>query len=423
MTAADPLPGLLAGETSLKRPSPQPAAPPERPPDPKDTEAEPLTRIEKTWYDLKERLPKTVAMLKVIPRLRADQSECFQLEMYSHEGSEVANNAAALSRQGRPKLVLADRLVGEVDPSVVEECYDELLTGSYRPELTSWLTKLRRTIGDNLQLIVWDDTDFGISWELFWHDMKESPAWLGTVAEITHWVNILDDKHRDYFSAQKSITTPNGKILYFEDPNLVDTDGRKSIRNSSKPDSYVGCNSLIDLFRMLDSKSNSNPYGLVYIRCHGKHHDSLKESMLDGVSLMKASPRPFPALRRDGPLVFLNACNSARQVHDSRPGDNENRSFAELFLRRHASGVVATLAEVGVNYSASLPQKIVSQARNGGLRIPEFLREERAKEAQGLPTDTLSLTDDERQKILAFIQVSMFAYFGHPESVFLLAEP
>ena len=122
-------------------------------------------------------------------------------------------------------------------------------------------------------------------------------------------------------------------------------------------------------------------------------------------------------------MVFLNACNSARQVPDKGPGDNASRNFAEVFLRKRAVGVVATLAEVGAGYSASLPRKLVDLARDDGVRIPEFLRTERVNEACGLPKNTLDLSDDDRRKILSFLRVSMFAYFGHPESIFKFGDP
>ena len=92
-------------------------------------------------------------------------------------------------------------------------------------------------------------------------------------------------------------------------------------------------------------------------------------------------------------------------------------------MRRHAVGVVATLAEVGAGYSASLPSKLVTLAHADGVRIPAFLRDERAKEARGLPGNTLNLSDDDREKILSFLRVSVFAYFGHPESIFKLVDP
>lgn len=425
MTATDPLPGLRAGDNpSLKPPAPRAAQPPEVSGfGDKDapTVDSGMTELEGTWHDLRERFPETVALMKVIPHKRPDGSECFQLEMHSHHDFQAAKDAAALDRQGRPKLVLADKLAGDVDLSVAEECYDELLDAAERPELTSWLTDLRRTVGDRLQLIIWDDTDFGIPWELFWHEMDESPAWLGTVAEITRWVTVRTPERRHHFSAEANAGSGH-RILYFEDPALLPTMNH-SILDRSNPDAYVDSKTMIGLLRELNNGGNNSRYGLVYIRCHGSHSHQRSQARIADVPLLKVSGMQLRALRESRALVFLNACNSARQVTDSGPGDNASRNFVEVFLRRHAGGVVATLAEVGATYSASLPRKIVARARNDGVRIPEFLREERAKEARGLPEDTLTATEDEKRKILSFLRVSMFAYFGHPNSVFKLVDP
>jgi hypothetical protein len=428
VTATDPLPGLIGtGAGPTKPPAPRAARPPDEP----DAEAgasaadAELTEMEATRQDLYARLAETVALLKVIPHKMHDGSECFQLEMYSRNGYQAASDRAALEHQGRPGFVLAEKLVGNVDPAVVEECYDELLDWSHTKfELNSWLTELRRDIGDDLQLIIWDDTDFGIVWELFWHEMDESRAWLGTAAEIIHWITVQDPERHRQFSAQKSLL-PGGSVLYYEQSTLV-PDNHSICDDPEKPgfngNFYIKCTAMNDLLDELD-KDNPGQYGLVYIRGDGEHSNLRREAKIAGVSLMKISNCQLHALRGSRTLVFLNACNSARPVSDPAPGDRTSRNFTEVFLRRHATGVVATLAEVDVAYSARLSQKLIAQALAGGVRIPEFLRAERVHEARELPKSTRDLSTDEQQKILSFLRVSMFAYYGHPESVFKLAAP
>lgn len=425
MTVSDPLPGLIAGSNPALPPRPRAVLPPDEPPTgaaTADASSSELTEMTATWHDLRERLPQTVALLKVIPHKRHDGADCFQLEMYSHQGMQAAKDSAALGRQGRPGMVLAEKLVRDADLAVAEECYDELLDWSNtKPELTSWLTELRREIGSDLRLIVWDDTDFGISWELFWHDMNESPAWLGTVAEIVRWITVRTPERSRQFGAQQ-IELAGGSILYYEDPGLLPT-ANYSICEPGQLGLYVDGKTMTNLLKELEDENNVGRYGLVYVRGHGRHSQLRKGATLADVSLLKISGLQLDALRGSNTLIFLNACNSARQVSDKTPGDSTSRNFAEVFLRRQAAGVVATLAEVGVAYSATLPRKLVAQARHGGVRIPQFLREERANEARGLPKNTLGLSPDEQQKILSFLRLSMFVYFGHPESVFKLAAP
>ena len=77
--------------------------------------------------------------------------------------------------------MLADALDHGISEPEAVDFYIKLLNWAQtKYELTDWLTALRREIRTDLRLIVWDDTDFGIPWELFWHAMEEASAWLGT---------------------------------------------------------------------------------------------------------------------------------------------------------------------------------------------------------------------------------------------------
>ena len=175
-----------------------------------------------------------------------------------------------------------------------------------------------------------------------------------------------------------------------------------------------------DLLRELDGPGK---YGLVYVRGHGVRSTDLFQATLAGVCLADLAGRLMPGLGNAGSFVFLNACNSARPVIDRSFGDEANRNFAEVFLRQHASGVIATMAEVPVGHSAVLARKLVGRARSGGIRVPEYLREHRERYANRLPVHTTGLTDEQQHAVLAFLYSSVFAYFGHPDSVLKLAEP
>jgi len=290
MTTTGPLPGLIGAGVPVKPPAPRAARQPDEPGPGTITavaDAE-LTEMAATWQDLREQLPETVALLKVIPHKRHDGAECFQLEMYSSRGIQTAKDRAALERQGRPGLVLAEKLVRDVDPAVAEECYDELLDWSTtKPELTRWLTELRRDTGDELRLIIWDDTDFGISWELFWHEMDESSAWLGTVAEIIRWVTVRAPERRRQFSDLKGDAI-GGSVLYYEDSALLPTPNY-SICDLAEPGSYIDGKTMKELLGKLEDKGNAGQYGLVYIRGHGKHSKLRKEAALAGITLLKIS--------------------------------------------------------------------------------------------------------------------------------------
>lgn len=444
MTAPDPLPGLIRGDggpVSTQSPTPKAASAPRRPdhhgdlPGDLETGSSPETPrptgIRETSQNLAAGLPVTVALLKVI-RTRHAGKDCFQLEMhsYSQEESryqhEVVDAPEALARQGRPDGMRIDDLGDGADPSAAVKFYKQMNNWSdSKYELAKWVARLRRESkrsGKAIRLIVWDDTDFCIPWELYRHKIDNTPAeWLGVIAEVIRWTTVHDHERYGQFSAERSDGT-GGPILYYEDSNLVKTE-EQSICYHAREHAYRQFESFADLLTELELDEPVH-LGLVYVRGHGVNGDTPEKATLAGVSLSDAGMLDLLALRKAKPVVFLNACNSARAVIYKRRsiGDEVNRNFAEVFLRNYASGVVATMAEVDISYSARLAQKLVLQARDpDGVRISEFLREEREDEAKGLPRNTLSLKPIDEHKILSFLRVCMFAYFGHPDSVFRLA--
>ena len=347
-----------------------------------------------------------------------DNQDCFRLELYWRHRIRVTDDPKELKRQGRPGFVLADELDHGISEPEAVDCYIKLRAWSEtKYELTQWLTVLRRKIGTDLRLIVWDDTDFGIPWELFWHAMEEAPAWLGTAVQVIRWTTVHDANRHDQFSVEESHSIGRD-VLYYEDPEL--TAPATTIHYPSGCPGYRSAPTMEDL---LDALTRSASYGLVYVRCHGRHDPDLFKSTLADVRLADLSGRRLPALGDSKSVVFLNACNSARPVIDKSLGDESNRNFTEIFLRQRASAVVATMAEVPIGHSAAMARNLVDKARADGVRIPEFLRDHRALYAKNLPDSTSGLTKLQQQKIRSFLYASVFAYFGHPESVFRLAEP
>jgi hypothetical protein len=340
---------------------------------------------------------------------------------------EVANSADALGRQGKPDTIDVDFLAenGSLEDAV--KFYRTMhIWSETKHELSEWVKKLyqeSKAAGRRPQIIVWDDTGLGIPWELyrFKADRQTPTQWLGVLAEVIRWTTVHDRDRYKQFSAERSETT-GSTVFYFEDPSLVRP--QESIYDHEHQYMYRSFDSLESLVEELDK---SVGLGLVYIRGHGSHAEKLEKATLAGVSLEDMSMPDLRALDDTRPLVFLNACNSARRVTDQAIGDEVNRNFAEIFLRRNAGGVLATLAEVDILTSAGLAQELIVQARDCGIRISEFLRAERERHAMSLP-GPLRIADkkeneENRKKVRSFLRACMFAYFGHPDSVFRLAAP
>ena len=418
MRPQEPMPTLLrsGGAISPRSPQPQPAR---RPP---TGDEEPLLataeldwrEVPRTRPDLSQTLPPDAALLKVVPT-SLDGDESFRLELYYRNRILVTAVPEMLKRQRRPAVVLADTLDGQTSTDNIVRCYTIMRNWSdTKYELTRWLTTLRREVKSGLRLIVWDDTDFGIHWELFWHAMDEDPGWLGASVQLIRWTTVHDPGRHDQFSAETG-ATGGRDVLYYEDPALA-------AAVSIQPDGLPGYKAARTMEELLTELAGLSSYGLVYIRGHGVHDADLFKATLAGVCLADFAGLPMPGLRRARAVVFLNACNSARPVIDKSLGDEGNRNFAEVFLRQRAAGVIATMAEVPVGHSVALARRLVATARAGGVAVPDYLRAHRARYARRLPEHTMKLTDEDRSAIVAFVYASMFAYFGHPDSVFMLAE-
>ena len=313
-------------------------------------------------------------------------------------------------------MVLADQLDGDSTVETAVDCYRYWLnwsTGKYG--LSNWLTMLRTAVGSGLRSIIWDNTDFGIPWELFRHDMVGNMEWLGAAVQVIRWTTVHDPNRHNQFSAEAAQPC-GGNILYYEDPAM--SKPKYSIRDAGRP----GDKAAPDMEALLQELADeSKSYGLVYVRGHGVHSESLSAATLAGICLANLEGRALPALREAKSVVILNACNSARPVIDKYYADGLNRNFAEIFLRQRASAVVATSAEVPIFESAAMAQAIVNEARHHDVSLPTFLRRRRAVYAQDVPAHTMGLTAQQKAAIRAFIYVSMFTYFGHPDAVLRLA--
>jgi hypothetical protein len=416
------MPGLLGSGTDIpaQPPAPQAAQRPQQSDDAASgaaaAEAAP-EKIRTARLDLSKNLPRDTALLKVIVK-RLDGEDRFELEGH-FRGKMWVTSSDELRHQGRLGRILADEIDGEVEPAKAVECYRWLQSWSITKHgLAKWLTGLRSRAAQEkfmLRLIVWDDTDFGIPWELFWH---RDGGWLGVLMPVIRWTTVHDNERHDQFSADPG-QFGGSDVLYFEDGKLPG-----AAQASIDPRTGAGYKPMDNMEQLLQALASlSRGYGLVYIRGHGVHSADLTMATLAGVRLSELDGRELPSLDLSRPLVFLNACNSARPVIDKSFGDDANRNFAEVFLRKRAAAVVATMTEVPASQSAVLARNLIKQARLGDVCLPEELRAHRERYAGALPDFTAGLTPLQMHRIRAFLYASSFAYFGHPEALFRLAAP
>jgi len=418
-----------AAGAPARSPGPREAPPPpapESPPAHLAAAAAAPEGISAARLDLAASLPPKTALLKVV-MARDDGKDAFQLEGYYSGRMMWASDPEDLRHQLKPGMTLARKLSGGASIDTAVDCYRFMLNWSLGKDgLKRWIADLRQALGTELRLIIWDETNFGIPWELLQlHPTGgKDTEWLGVAVQAIRWTTIRDPARFAQFSAEQ-VHRSEGRVLSYEDTGLP---GNPKFGFAAS--GHPGIVPKGDMEALLaELADESKRYALVYVRAHGVHGDSLDASTLAGIRLSDFEGYALPALRESRAVVFLNACNSATAVIDTYYGNNLNRNFAEVFLRQHASAVIATLAEVPVGPSSALARRLLKEARGEGVNIPEFLQARRAAyfgdvlrtvHEAGIPVSTQNLTLEQKVAIQAFMYASVFTYFGHPQTILKL---
>jgi CHAT domain len=353
-------------------------------------------------------LPEATALLRV-HRCESGGKDRFELELQSDHELHRTGSPQDMSSQGRPDIALADVILR----GSLRESIGALHTWSVNKlALRQWLTALRRRHGRRLRLIIWDETNFQIPWELFYHETSDPSdhGWLGADIEVIRWTQVFTETPPDWLSDNGGAC--QGPLLAYIDPQFPDP----------RPllDQYPSeaCDSLRDLLGRLDDARRD--VGMVLVWGHGRPGAHGGEATLAGMPLDRLHFFRMPALLASRTLVLLNACGSGQLLNDDRLGETATRSFAEVFLRRGARGVIATSGEVDKLESYDFAVRLLSDAEAADLNVPASLRNYRAELAADLPRDPAADATDEQ--LQAFFNGFMYLYFGNPNT-FLRMRP
>jgi hypothetical protein len=346
-------------------------------------------------------LPPGAALLRVL-RQSHEGEDCFYLELQSDV--QIRGTAEqVLPNQRRPDITLASA----VTKQKWRESLLELRSWSVnKVTLRQWLTALRRKHGRRLRLIIWDETDFQIPWELFFHETgdPDSRGWLGATVEVIRWTTVYSENRHDWSTGGPG--TCQGPILGFIQPGFP-----APVRLLSR---YVheAAGSMQDLLGKLDDVHKE--VGLAYVWGHGILGSNGGVATIAGMSMDEVGAKLMRALHGFRTLVLLNACGSAQLMNDDRFAEKATRSFAEIFLRHGARGVIATTGQVGKGESHQFMQELLFGAEEG-INLPDTLLKYRASLASDLPADSED-DEDAQDRREAFFHGFLFLYFGNPDT-------
>jgi len=369
-------------------------------------------RLDPVEVDPRAGLPVGTALLRVT-RDRADGEEVFALS-----GSCCCHQLAytAPRRHGRPgKLRLGDLISMEAGGESPANTLVRMRNWSNtKEELIRWIGALRCTHADDLRLVVWDDTDFEIPWELLWipavPETAAGEGWLGSTVTMTRWTTI-----RSVYPVGNGLSASGqcvgGVLAYVGNAQMS---GDLDVLKQFGPQVPA---SLRDLLLVLEQPGAR--VALVYVACHGEHGSSGFRFKLDGVSLGEIGARSFQRIAESGALVFINACHSARLIDDPEYNDDTLRGFAEAFLRSGASGFVGTSGAVGEDSAREIVRGLLERLhREPDVPVAVALRDYR----RGKSVAYVPPADDtaEARRLLSFFHTFMYVYFGNPSTTLQL---
>ncbi|WP_428952346.1 CHAT domain-containing protein [Streptomyces sp. cg35] len=280
--------------------------------------------------------------------------------------------------------------------------------------LRGWIDGLRARYGAGLRLVIWDDTDYDIPWELLWLEAdaeRSLPAGhLGALITVARWTTVREAGVRPMEHGAEC----SGPVVGYYDPAMRrDADVFQDFAHQH----HDALHSLLGELTQQELRA-----GLVYLACHGQYGTELTDLRLDVASWEEMDELDMTALRSHATLVCLNACHSARSVHNVAQGEDALRGFAELFLRQGASGCIASSGQVGDDIAHAVIRRIVAEiAADPAKPVAQTLRDFRARATAALPTvipwtsGAGGRPDEQGQHgVLAFLYSFMFLYFGSP---------
>jgi CHAT domain len=352
--------------------------------------------------DLSRGLAPNMAMMIVTPTT-FENSPAFQLYFHYRGVAQSATTQAQLARQRQDLSISLAHLTvqGRQDPPPDHwrRTYGRVRNWwSGMSPLSRWMGDLVDA-GDDSALIIWDETDYEIPWELFYRDPRTyagtclgREGWLGALIPVIRWTSAPSTAPPWQYTAVARQC--DGPLLIAEGVTT----------GHAEADPFDGLPVLARFSGLLDmlvdlGKDDLGTFGLAIVHGHGDYATNAGEFTLDGVPLNELDEYPMGALTKCGALVLLNVCASGRPSASNRPVPH---SFVEVFLRSGAGGVIATSADVDLNQRHDFVIRFVNGALGADLSIAEALRSLRAGQADKARKILAKriLADQERRKPL-----------------------
>ncbi|MGB0386393.1 MAG: CHAT domain-containing protein [Ardenticatenaceae bacterium] len=254
-------------------------------------------------------------------------------------------------------------------------------------------------------LIIVDHAGLQLPWEM----LELSPGhYLGALAPVVRWIAV------PFFDSWRTLQVrPQQKsgtvVAYLDEQEVSHTALERDILNQLLTRYYQDTKQLRQRL-----KQSLTGVGMVYLGCHGifsyksynnRHKMAIGSLHNPSNRLISLDLEGLPAMEGERPVLFVNACHSARLMWD----DYGPFGLPEVLLAYVASGYIGTLGPVGSRYAVKIAQQILHGAgtEKNGVSPSEILRQLRAIAVKQLNENDLS-------SWLKFIYTFMYVYYGNP---------
>jgi hypothetical protein len=327
--------------------------------------------------------------------------------LYIESDHDKSYHLAGWSSHGRllrtppiepPTYGLADFVEAGFAPKKIRgEISRRSRTNNY--ELLEWLTRLYKRHGKNLCLILADHSASELPWEM----MKiQDHLCLGAIWKIVRWIPV-----RNYLlwqELQVQSQEISGTVLAYLNEEVtkeVEVGALNKFTTSFCKDTDL---LMETLSQPLDTVA------VVYLGCHGIF--TANDEHAAAIGGLENPSRNILALdielidnhKGARPLLFVNACHSARLINRS----GRFIGLLEVFLARVANSYLGTLGPVGSAQAAEIAKRIFDKALTGTVEPAEILRELRAEAIAKLAAS------ESKENWLNFIYTFMYVFYGNP---------
>lgn len=311
-----------------------------------------------------------------------------------------------------PPVRLADFVDSKTDPG---EVISIMANFSRRSpiEFVRWLKKLYQKYDTTLQLIITDNANSEIPWEMV--SLSEG-FFLGELWSVVRWFYIKDANTYEELWLQPKRQQHTGDIIAYYDPTGTQANREKQVLDELVT---VYHNTIHQLHHRL--RQSLRGMGMVYLGMHGiftyhndKHKIAVGSWQNPADRIMALALERLPPCQVESPVFFVNACHSGRLIRDSLG----LFGLPEILLSHIAGGYIGTLGPISATYAVEVAEFILKKVRQemGCVNPAEALRRLRTyaaqRERESLDSDLQTKIKRQTELVYAF----MYIYYGNPLS-------